>query len=256
MRPNKLKAKLDEGRTVFGASCTMIDPGVAEMIGLAGYDFCFIDMEHVSTNLLLLENMCRAADAVGVTPLVRVDDPRTILRALECGIQGVIVPHVMSGAAARQLAQAIRYPPNGARGISPTSRAAQYTFGNIDTHLRESDKEILLIGLIEDREAVDDIEAILEILDVAFVAPYDLAASLGHTYEPNHPDTVQAIEKVLEAARRVGRAKVCIPANHRMYTKAVPELIALGVRMFVTAQDNAVLAQGLKRDIESLAQYR
>lgn len=260
MRPNSTKKKLNEGRVVFGAMGTMIDPAVVEMIGLAGYDFCFIDMEHVSTNLLLIEHMCRAADAVGVSPLVRVadDNPKTILRVLEIGVHGIIVPHVMSGADARRLVQAVRYPPTGTRGISAMSRAAQYTFGDFDVHMREADREVLLIGLIEDREAVEDIEAILSTpgLDVAFIAPYDLAGSLGHPDEPNHLDTLRAVERVLETARQVGGTRICAPANHRMYSKSVPELIELGVSMIVTVQDSVLLAQALKRDIDSLALYR
>jgi len=260
MRPNHTKRKLAEGKVVFGAFCSMLDPAVVEIIGEAGYDFCVIDMEHVPVDLQLVEHLVRAADAVDVTPIVRVadDSARSLLRVLETGVQGIMVPHVMSGAHAAQLVRAIRYPPAGARGISGTSRAARYGLMDPDRHLRESDSELLLIGMLEDRQAVGDIEAILSTpgLDVAFVAPYDLAGSLGDPFTPMHPVLNEAVEKILATSSRVGGAKIGFPSHHRMCPMAVPDLIQLGVPFIVTAVDYPLLAQAFKRDVESLAPYR
>jgi 2-keto-3-deoxy-L-rhamnonate aldolase RhmA len=260
VRPNRTKKLLNEGKVTFGSWATMIDPEVVEIAGLAGFDFCFIDMEHVSTDTLLVEHMIRAADATGITPIVRMADnnPKAILRVLEAGAQGIVVPHIMSGDDASRLVQAVRYPPVGTRGISPTSRSAQYSLVDFDNHMRESNREIMAIAFIEDKEAVEDFEAIVTTpgLDAVFIGPYDLAGSYGVPDGTNPPETVNAIDHMFEVARRVGGAQIGIPVNHRMYNKSAPELIDLGATMIVTAFDYSIIAQGMKQTIESLAPYR
>jgi 2-keto-3-deoxy-L-rhamnonate aldolase RhmA len=186
------------------------------------------------------------------------DNPKAILRVLEVGAQGIIAPHVMSQEDARRLVQAVRYPPVGSRGISWASRAAQYGFANPDEHMRLSNSDIMLIALIEDKEAVEDIEGILATpgLDAALIAPGDLSASLGHGGEPNHPDIHRAADSIAEAGRRLGSPVIGCNSNHRMYTKSVPELLDLGIRFIVAAGDGPLLSQALRRNVESFASYR
>ncbi len=260
MRPNRTKKLLNEGKVTFGSWATMIDPAVVEIAGLAGYDFCFIDMEHVSTDVLLVEHMIRAAEATGITPIVRMsdDNPKTILRVLEAGAQGIVVPHIISGADARRLVQAVRYPPTGTRGISPTSRAASYSLCDFDAHIEDSDREILAIAFIEDKEAVENFEEIVTTpgLDLVFIGPYDLAGSYGVPHGADPKETVDAINHMFEVAKRAGGARVGIPVNHRMYNRSVAELVEVGASMIVSAFDYVILAQGMKKAIEPLAPYR
>lgn len=104
LQTNHLKRALAEGKTVFGLLNSIPSPLLVEMIGYAGFDFVILDMEHVCVNPETLENMVRAAECAGVTPLVRVPSaaPDVILRALDCGAQGVVVPHVRTAADAAQ----------------------------------------------------------------------------------------------------------------------------------------------------------
>ena len=117
---NQLKRALADGKTVFGLLNSIPSPLLVEMIGYAGFDFVILDMEHVCLNPETLENMVRAAECAGITPLVRVPNaaPDAILRALDCGAQGIVVPHVRTAAEAVQAVAASRYAPLGTRGIS------------------------------------------------------------------------------------------------------------------------------------------
>ncbi len=258
MRRNRTKAVLRKG-PAFGAWATMADPAVAEMIGYAGYDFALIDMEHVANDFQTTEQMIRAADAASVTPIVRVpeNNPKVILRVLDSGAQGVMIPHIMGGADARAAVAACRYPPRGERGISPTGRAAHYSFDGFDQHARESDEEILVVAMIEDRQAVEEADAVMSTpgLDVALIAPYDLAGSLGLADQPNHPEILGAVGTLVAAARRAGTC-LGIPANHRMYTKSVQDLVAADFRFILTAFDFALLANALREDVARLEPYR
>lgn len=120
LQTNKLRSRLDAGQRVYGLLNSIPAPLLVEMIGYAGYDFVILDLEHVGVNPQTLENMIRAAECSGLTPLVRVPgvQPETILRVLDAGAMGIVVPRVQDGEQARQAVRASRYHPLGERGIS------------------------------------------------------------------------------------------------------------------------------------------
>ena len=119
MRTNTTKAKLNEGEVVFGAIITRYAPDMVEIFGALGYDFVMIDCEHGPANLDQVEHMVRAAESFGITPIARIPDhsDQTILRFLDRGLQGIIVPHVNNGEQAAAIARAARYYPDGYRGM-------------------------------------------------------------------------------------------------------------------------------------------
>ena len=130
MRTNTTKAKLNEGEVVFGAIITRYAPDMVEIFGALGYDFVMIDCEHGPADLDQVEHMVRAAESFGITPIARVPDhhEQTILRYLDRGLQGVIVPHVNTGEQAAAVARAARYYPDGYRGMGG-GRAQDYGIG-------------------------------------------------------------------------------------------------------------------------------
>jgi len=119
MRKNLVKEKLEQGEVVFGCMVLSTDPLVAEVLGLAGFDFLMMDGEHGSFDVKILENMVRACDAVGVVSMARlpVSDPGAMLPYLETGIMGVQIPHASSREDAVRLVQAAKYSPIGKRGM-------------------------------------------------------------------------------------------------------------------------------------------
>jgi len=115
MRKNRVKQIMREGKLAIGTYVSLTDPQIVEIIGLAGFDGAFIDMEHSQFDLSLICEMIRAADLAGVTSLVRVpdNDAKLILRLLDSGAQGIVIPHVEGLEGARRAVAAVRYPPLG-----------------------------------------------------------------------------------------------------------------------------------------------
>lgn len=125
MRENRVKRVMREGGLALGAHVGGIaDPQIVEIIGLAGFDAAFIDMEHTSFDLRDVQLMVMAAERVGITPIVRTPgfDPAFILRLLDMGVQGIYLPHVSNAAAARAAVKAVRYAPLGDRGMASLVR--------------------------------------------------------------------------------------------------------------------------------------
>src|SRR5215207_10100585 len=125
MQENRVKRIMQGGGLALGTHVGGIaDPQIVEIIGLAGFDAAFIDMEHTTFDLHDVQACVMAAERVGITPIVRTPgfDPAFILRLLDMGVQGIQVPHVSDPATAREAVKAVRYPPEGERGGAPPAR--------------------------------------------------------------------------------------------------------------------------------------
>ena len=184
MRTNTTKAKLAEGEVVFGAIISRYAPDLVEMFGAMGYDFVMIDCEHGPADLDQVEHMVRAAEVFGITPIARIPDhaDATILRFLDRGVQGIIVPHVNTQDEADAVTRAARYYPEGHRG-SGGGRAHDYGIGvTREESTRWVNDQTLVIPMIEDTEAVENLDAIMRVpgVDVLHVASGDLGQSMGN----------------------------------------------------------------------------
>ena len=234
MQQNRVKKILREGGLALGTHVGGIpDPQIVELIGLAGFDAAFIDMEHTTFDLHDVQAMVLAAERVGVTPIVRTPgfDPAFILRLLDMGVQGVQVPHVSSAAVAREAVKAVRYPPEGERGMAAGSRAANFGKTPLLEHMAQSNREVLLACMIEDMEAVEQIEEIAAVdgVDLLAVGPSDLSRSLGVSGHPDHPKLIAAIDRVHAAVRNGGSVRLAIPLNHGAFPRNAAQLKELGV---------------------------
>src|SRR5881392_2823089 len=137
MKENRVKRILSEGGLALGTHVGGIaDPQIVELIGLAGFDAAFIDMEHTSFDLHDVQLAVMAAERVGITPIVRTPgfDPAFILRMLDMGVQGIQVPHISDARAAREAVKAVRYAPLGDRGMAGASRASDYGKISVTDH--------------------------------------------------------------------------------------------------------------------------
>ncbi len=165
-RPNKVLAALEKGETPLGMQMYTHDADLVEIVGYAGFDFVMLDMEHNRTNPETMVNLIRAAELSGATPLVRVgaNDAFLIRSAVESGAQGIIVPHVKTAEEARAAMVASHYPPEGRCGICPAIRASGYSQENWEEYMAASNRQIMLIPLLEDVEAIDNAEEIIAVL--------------------------------------------------------------------------------------------
>lgn len=234
MRPNRVKKILREGGLALGTYTGGIaDPQIVEIIGHAGFDAAFIDMEHTSFDLRDIQLMVMAAERVGVTPIVRTPgfDPAFILRLLDMGVQGIQVPHISNAAAAREAVRAVRYAPLGDRGMAGASRASDFGKITLKDHMEQSNREITLAVMIEDLPALEDIDAIAstEGIDIIAIGPSDMSRALGVAGTADHPKMLAAVERVSNAIRKGGFARLALPMNHPALPRNAKQLRELGV---------------------------
>jgi len=249
----QLRDTLSRGDIAYGTFCALKDPAVIELLGYVGYDFAVIDLEHSALDLSTMEHFIRAAKIANISSVVRTPqmDFATILRAVEAGADAVMVPHLMNRAMAERIVATAKYPPVGIRGIDGSTRVARYGGATMVDHMKAQNDRLLVIGMIEDREAVDDIENIVQTpgLDLLFVGASDLSCSYGLPTQVTHPTVRSAIEKVLVAANRAG-IKVGIPAFDPQQAK---DLAELGYRFITSpAVDTFHLTQTLSAHLKQL----
>jgi 4-hydroxy-2-oxoheptanedioate aldolase len=252
--PNRLKQVLEEGRVAFGASIQIPAPALVEILGLVGYDFTMIDAEHGLFDMQAAGELLRAAHGAGLTPLLRVskNDPALILKALDLGAQGVIIPHVSSKAEAVQAVDASKY--GGSRGACPLVRAAGYGLWSWKDYQRQADQETLVIVLIEDLQGAENIEDILSAggIDIVFLGPFDMSVSAGYEGNVRHPVIQTALDRILTACKQQG-----IPVMHALTGGPdVEEWVNRGVRLILQSADSVVFARAHKAFLDSVAQVR
>lgn len=221
LQQNRLKQRILDGEASYGLLCSLPLPLMVEMIGYAGYDFVILDQEHVGVNPETLENMIRAAECAGITPLVRVPNcqPEAILRALDAGAQGIVVPHVRSQAEAEQIVAASRYHPRGSRGISG-GRTTGFGRLTLPEYFERANKEIMVVVSIEDREGVEQLESIISVLgiDLVLEGAVDLSQSFGVPGQMQHPQVCEAVQRIAQMCTDKGIAFCAIPRSPSQMT--------------------------------------
>jgi 4-hydroxy-2-oxoheptanedioate aldolase len=243
MRTNTTKAKLNEGKVVFGAIISRYAPDLVELFGALGYDFVMIDCEHGPMDLDQVEHMVRAAEVFNITPIARIPDhaDSTVLRFLDRGVQGVIVPHVNTKEEADGVARAARYFPEGHRGMGG-GRAHDYGVGvSRDDSTRWINSQTLVIPMIEETEAVENLDSILGVpgVDVLHVASGDLGQSMGNP----GPTEVRRLMSQLVPKIKAGGRFVGVGGNSPADAAGVAEFIKLGAN-FVTVSGWGLLRIG------------
>jgi 2-keto-3-deoxy-L-rhamnonate aldolase RhmA len=253
MRPNRVKQILREGGTVIGTLVSLPDPGIVEAIGYAGFDFVIIDTEHSPIDFKDARNMIAAADGAGLVPMVRVGTPdeNPILRMLDSGAMGVMVPHVCNKADATTFVRACRYPPAGVRGMNGAARAAGYGLAKFAEHAKLSNEDILTIALIEDIEGVDAIQEITDVegIDVISPGPGDLSASLGVIGQSQDSKVQAAVSRVAQVVREKNKQTVGYYISEPAQIKRCQEL---GARFVIFSQDSRVLFNAYKSALQAM----
>ncbi len=209
MRKNLTKEKIQAGKTAYGAFINMCCPPIVEMFGLLGFDFVVIDAEHGPLGVENCEHMVRAADSVQITPIIRIamNIPQNILRYLDIGASGVQMPMINTRADAESVVRAVKYPPEGRRGLAGV-RAANYGIaGSLGDYVKEANRETMVIVHVETVEAMKNIEETLTVpgIDVIFIGPTDLSSSMGYPGQFNHPEVQKTIDNLVTKIRAAGK---------------------------------------------------
>ena len=239
MRPNKTKAKLRAGEVALGYILGIPAPALVEVAGQAGLDFVVIDCEHGPMNEQTAEDLVRAAEVVEVTPLVRVpaNRPEVILRYLDRGAAGVVVPHVNSRADAEAVVAAVKFAPEGKRGYA----AGRWTIGTSGNPFEFANRETLVICMVEELAGVENLEAILAVpgVDVIHVGAGDLSQELGVIGQPKHPKVQELVRRLITTT--VAQGKIAGTGGVQVTDyEGVRANLALGAR-FVTVSPAGLL---------------
>ena len=228
LRPNRVKKKLARGDTVCCVS-GLTDPEDIDRFGPAGFDAVWLEGEHGPVDFGAIGDLTRACDLWGMTSVMRVNrnEQAIIYRAMDRGVQGIVVPHVNTRAEAQNVVDGGKFSPVGKRGLF-TSRQG---FG-VENYFDTANDHTVLIVLIEDIVAVNNLDEILTVdhIDVFFVAPSDLASSMGLIGQFDHPDVVSAWDGALQKISRSGRVAGTLTNNGN-----VTRFVNLGVRFLMVS---------------------
>lgn len=209
MIARELKEKLRSRQTQIGTFVKLADPTALEVLGLAGMDFAIIDTEHAPCDQMLLLDMIRAADSVGLPTIVRVPEGTEphILKALDIGVSGVQIPGLSTVEEIREAVSFTKYAPRGVRGLSFAQRSAGYGTKEKFQYMQDSNDGLINVVHIENKDAAARVEELcaLEDIDVLFIGPMDISQSLGHPGDPGHEDVQKAVHKVIDVCNSKGK---------------------------------------------------
>jgi 4-hydroxy-2-oxoheptanedioate aldolase len=242
---SSLKKALAEGRPVIGVTVTVPNVDTALALANAGFDFLWIEMEHGPITLESLRAILLATRGAKAVPLTRVPTNEIWLakRVLDEGSLGVIFPFTSTRELAERAVAACRYPPLGDRGFGPALAMSRFGMGGAD-YVKFANENVLVVVIIERKEAIDNIEAIASVpgVGVLFVGVNDLSFSLGVGGRTTDPLVEQALTKVLDAGRRHG-----IPVGYPTGNPTeINKRIAQGFRFFQASSDIGLMAGGAR----------
>jgi 4-hydroxy-2-oxoheptanedioate aldolase len=231
--------RLRRGEELVGLIVKMPNHAVLEVAGHLGFDFALIDTEHGAEGTLELENHLRAADSAGLDVVVRVgaNDPLPVLRALDAGATGVVVPHVDTPADAEHAVRSAHYPPVGARGLAASTRAGRFSTGTLADHLNRSRSETAVIVQIEDRKAVESAYKIAatDHVDAVWLGPGDLSMSIGYPGDLSHPHVAAAIDSIVDDVNRAADTALCVVLDNE---SEIPAWRTRGATVFLFVAAN------------------
>lgn len=210
---NKMKAKMEQGRAVIGTFCGLNSTLAIECLGLSGLDFLIIDTEHGPADVESAMNCILAAETRGITPLVRVKNHSrdSILKMLDIGAQGLVVPCLERVEEVREIVKFGKYYPVGQRGVAMARCGgfgfADFASGDLEEYFEVCNRETMLIPQCETRGFLENIEEIclIEGIDGIFIGPYDLSVALGKPAQFNTPEFRAALKRIYKAAKDAGK---------------------------------------------------
>lgn len=233
------RQRLQRGDKLVGTFVKTPTIHATEILAQVGFDFVVIDAEHAPLDRSQIDVMLFAARALGIAGLVRVPSasPSEILSVLDCGAAGVLVPHVFSPDKAREVAEASRYR-KGKRGYSGSTRSSNYGGGAVWTTVDREDAQTTVIAMIEDPQAVDDIDAIAQVegIDAFFIGRGDLTVAYGAP-KSDAPVIVEAVKRIGAAARANGKA-VAVMVNSAEEAAGFQEY---GATAFIVSTDQGFM---------------
>lgn len=245
----RLRRKLSRGEPLFGAASTLLDPTASEILGYAGFDFVWIDMEHTALSPAHVLSHLLAAASARAAGFVRVpwNDAVLVKPILDMGPDGIIFPCIRTAEDARRAVSACEYPPRGIRGCGPR-RAVRYGADDLDTYMREGSKHFWKIMQIEHVDCVKNLNEIASVpgIDCWLVGPWDLSCSAGCLGEQDIPEVQDLIDEACSQANRHG---MLLAAWTGAEPAAIRKWQERGVKIFTTGVDTSFLMSAARKSL-------
>jgi 2-keto-3-deoxy-L-rhamnonate aldolase RhmA len=253
MRDNPVKQKLMAGKPVFGTfGWEFLVPGLPQIVKTAGAEFLLMDMEHNGIGFDAIKAQCEMCRGIDVVPMARIgyNQYNYISRALDVGCMGIMAPMVSSAEEARFIVSCTRYPPEGRRGAAFGFAHDDYVGGPVADKIRKAHERTLVICLIETEQGIRNIDAIAAVpgVDVLWLGHFDLTNFLGIPAQFDHPKYVDAIEKLVTAARKHNKVLGCLTADDKWST----DYWNKGFRMWAVGVDAMLLQNGIRQGMKTL----
>lgn len=245
---NKLKARLKSGKACLNAWLAIPSGFSAEVIAQCGFHSVTVDMQHGVQDYQTMIQCFQAMDRHPITPLVRVpwNEPGIIGKVLDGGAWGVICPMVNNAAEAKALVSYCLYPPKGKRSNGPIRASA---YGEVGTYQTVANDEVLVIPMIETQEAINNIDAILDVPGISgiYVGPSDLGFSLGMkpVLDREEPEILKIYEKLVAATSKRGQ----FAGVHNLTGAYAARMIKMGFHFVTLSNDSGLMARGARAEL-------
>jgi 4-hydroxy-2-oxoheptanedioate aldolase len=254
MRPNTALQKLRAGKPAIGGWLSIPSSASAEAMAHQGFDWLVVDTQHGAIDFSAALPMLQAISTTDTMPFVRVpwNEPSIIMKYLDAGAYGIVVPMIETKADAEAAVWAMRYPPQGMRSSGPF-RATLYAGSDYQDHANE---ELLLAVMIETPKALENLEEIAAVpgVDALYIGPSDLsqALGLGPRYNADNPKHAETVTRIREACERHGK----IPGVHTNGNVLTNRYIKEGFKMVMLTADTACLLASARHELDEVAEAR
>ncbi|MBE7035951.1 MAG: aldolase [Ruminococcaceae bacterium] len=253
MRKSNTLKKIREGKVAYSTKINLNDPRAVEIAAMCGFDCIWIDMEHVPSDFVGIENMIRAAKVHDCDVLTRV--PKTggysdIIRPLEADSTGIMVPHLMSLEEAKKIVYYTKFHPIGRRPLDGGNADGKYCLVDGPDYMKQANKERFTVVQIEDPEPMAELEEICALpgLDMIFFGPADFSQGIGKPCEMDNPALAEARKKVAQCARKHGKIAGTVGGMTN-----VKHLVSEGYNFINIGADVIALSSYYKNIIENLS---
>lgn len=247
---NKLKQRWKEGKAAVNGWLAIPNAFSAEVMAQAGWDSVTVDLQHGVQDYLSMVSCFQGIQPHGNTPMVRVpwNEPGIVGKVLDAGAQGVICPMVNTPEEARALVQYCHYPPKGTRSNGPI-RAGIY--GEPSDYHKHAREDTLVIPMIETKQAIENLEAILDVpgVDAVYVGPSDLGLSYGIVpkLDREEPEILKIYERIIEQTAKRGQ----VAGLHNGTPAYAARMINMGFKLVTIANDSGILLQAARAAVKA-----
>lgn len=242
---DQLMKKMEEGRIVCGVCVSLCDPAVSELVGMAGYDFVWLEGEHAAMGRYEMQNLMIGAHAGGAAAMIRLPylDAALARPVLDMGPDIIAFPFINSAEDAKKAVSICRYPPRGERGWNP-QRAGRYGQMGQAEFVEREEQEVKIMCIIEQEAGYKNLEEIVQVegVDMVVLGPGDLSVELGYKGRPGAPEITGYVNHFVEVCNKYHMPYLCWPA---MQADSLKEWADKGASMFCFPQDSFFLSKAI-----------